>query len=297
MNKMPIIQNFFGTPVRFFKTEFDMEMTPHYEGSSPKLVLEMGSRKMTPSTSKKDVAMGCRYNTPSGAKISIQTWAIPLPDFCKALNQNPFNITRMIKGNSDVFEGLYRTEKIADALGRMQPTFLMALEMCQMLVAKLHTSRLKDPQIKALVVGFQRYLTFTFYLINTRQLRPARWPKNGEAIDPRYLHSLSIPSGCEHKVLIQAIAKEEDFSENTSYRRAHKVRGSNIITAKGKPRRTRSDSGKHTMPEEYKKVIDTLIANPGKSANEIHRISKTRYSFPRVIYFMNEYKKELSNDK
>jgi len=51
MNTMPIIQNFFGTPVRFFKTEFE---------------LRLGG-----------------YDTPP----IIQSYGIPFPDFCKAIKQ------------------------------------------------------------------------------------------------------------------------------------------------------------------------------------------------------------------
>jgi hypothetical protein len=98
-NQLPIIQNFFGRPVRFFKAEFWVEIEKGLGG----------------------------YRTPP---ILISSWGIPFPDFCDAIGQDKKEVRRKIKLDKEVYEGLYITVPIPDALGRLRPTILMAQEMC-----------------------------------------------------------------------------------------------------------------------------------------------------------------------
>jgi DNA-binding transcriptional ArsR family regulator len=203
MNTMPIIQSFLGSPVRFFQAEF----APTWGG----------------------------YYTPP----SFDTWAIPFPDFCEAIRQEEKEVRRKIKLDDEVFSGLYRTEAIIDRKGiQRRATILMAYEMCLLIIAKLQTSRIKDPSLRANIIRFQQWIMGIFYMIRTRRLRPARWAKLID-VDQKYLPLLSIPSGRDHKKQVIELAQAENKSLQTIYRHLKSIRRSNIITRKGQPRRTR----------------------------------------------------------
>lgn len=203
----PIIQSFFGTVVRFFNAEFKMEMRHHYD-------------------------------TPSPTEIVIKTWAVALPDYATSIGYPEHLIRRMIRLNNEVFRHLWRIEQIPDVLGRIQPTILMAQAMCDMLATNLYTSRIKDPSKRAAIIRFQQWTMIVFDMIRMGKLRPARWPQRTN-VSQKYLPLLSIPSGKFHREKIIELAREEGRCLNTIYRRLKLVRGSNIITAKGKPRKSR----------------------------------------------------------
>lgn len=223
MNRLPIIQTFFDKPVRFFKAEFTPELYPRNGDTGyPETLLETG--------------------------------AIPLPDYCEAIGYPVKKIFDMIHRNKDVFEGFYRHELILDRFGRQQRnTILMAVEMCDGLNMKLHTTRLKDPAVREMVTRFQRWVLFAFHLIRTGKLRGVRW-NIGKEIPSEILRILSLPSGRETCKAVKEKAVQDGISLQQAYRRLQQVRGSNSITYKGVPKRSPSFKGAFMKTAEYKTV-------------------------------------------
>lgn len=224
MNTLPVIQNFFGKPVRFFKTEFTPDLYP-------------------------------RYGDTGSQKTLLKTWAIPLPDYCDAIGYPVKKIFDMIQRNRDVFDGFYRHELILDRFGGQQRrTILVAIEMCDGLNMKLHTTRIKDPAVRESVTRFQRFMIYAFHLLRTGRLRGVRWNLSKD-VPAEVLAILSLPSGREHKQSVLEYAKQEGICLGNAYRRLKSIRGSNIITKKGKPKENRSNKGSTHYPEERQKAI------------------------------------------
>lgn len=252
----PVIQNFFGKPVRFFKADFEVEM-------------------------------GCRYDTPSMQIFQLESVAVPLPDYANAIGYGEEHIRKIIQRSQDVFEGFYRTERITDALGRLQPTVLMAVEMCDMLTAKLHTSRIKDPETRAAVIRFQRWVIMMFGLIRRGKLRPARWPK-GRDIPSDYLALCSIPTGRDLAAAVADLARQENRSETTIYRRLQKMTGENVTTRKGVPRKTRSEAGSHRKRPEYQMALDYKREHPKAGGAVIRQACGLSVSADRINAWLRE---------
>lgn len=209
MENKPVVQNFLCKPVRFYKATFEVEMTPCNGGSS--------------------------YHN-----FNLETWAIPLPDFCKAIGYRSTKVTELIKSSSDVFQGLYRMEQIPDALGRMQNTIVMAQEMVDGLVFKLHTSRIDDEQTRNQVIDFQRFIMLTIGLIRRGKLKMTHDLAASFACPPDYQNLLMLPSGRDLKRAVGMVADKEGVSSETVYRKLRRLRGSNVINARGVPRKQRA---------------------------------------------------------
>lgn len=243
MNTLPIIQTFFDKPVRFFKAEIA-------------------------------VSWGGYDNPPS----IMQTWGIPFPDFCEAIGHDEKNLKRKIKLDDAVYKELYWTETIWDRTNsQRRRTALMAYEMCQMIIAKLETSRIKDPAIREMITRFQRWVIFAFHLIRTGKLRGVRW-NMGKDIPSEFLRILSLPSGSEtHKAVLEQ-AQKEGKCEQRVYKKLQQVRGSNSITSKGIPKKSPSTKGAYRNTLEFKTVEFIYCQLPTLQKKEIARISGVTYA-------------------
>lgn len=222
MTTLPIIQTFFDKPVRFFKTSFELEIRGH---DAPQ----------------------------SSRKVIIETWAIPFPDYCRAIEKPEKDIRRMINLNDEVFRPFYCTEQIMDAVGRVRTTILMAQEMCDMLTARLETSRIKDPAMKAMVINFQKNLMYAFHMLRTGRLRAAHW-NHGAEVPPKYMRALSLTSGRDLRDTVMELALADGISTTSMYRRLQTVRGSNAITSKGTPKKRKCTAGAYKKTDAYKAV-------------------------------------------
>lgn len=241
METLPVIQNFFGKPVRFFKADI--------------------------------VGTWGGYDTP----LRLETWMIPFPDFCSALGQEEKEVRRKIRLDDEVYKGLYSTELILDRTNsQRRHTLLMAYEMCQLIVAKLETSRIKDPVKQAMVIAFQQRLMIAFHLLRTGKIRPVRWDI-GKDIPAEYLDILSLPMGREHRKTVQELAEREGKSLQHTYRRLQSLRGGNAITKKGTPKRRRSDAGAYRKTSAYKTVEFVYCQHPKLLKKEIARIAGVPY--------------------
>jgi len=267
----PVIQNFFGKPVRFFKADFWVEEHSH-NGNAP---------------IENSIEEHCRYDNAPPLNFMLETWAIPLPDYAKAIGYGVEHIWRIIQRSDETFSGFYRHETIYDAQAHRQRTTIMAVEMCDMLTAKLHTSRIKDPETRAAVIRFQRWVIMMFGLIRRGKLRPARWPKDYNA-PSSYLTLCSIPSGRDLAEAVAALAKEEKRSETTIYRRLQKMTGENVTTRKGVPRRTRSEAGSHRQRSEYQQALEYKRTHPKAGGAEIRQACGLSVSASRVNAWLRE---------
>lgn len=209
MENKPVVQNFLGKPVRFYKTVFE---------------LEMGSCNVTPSS----------------RKFKLETIAVPLPDYCSAIGILEHGLRQMIQLSEEVFKGLYRTEIIPDALGRNQPTIIMAQEMVDGLTFKIHTSRIKDPETRNQVIDFQRFIMLTIGLIRRGKLLSTHDLATSFSCPPDYQNLLTLPSGRDLKRAVGMVADKEGLSAETVYRKLRRIRGSNVINARGVPRKQRA---------------------------------------------------------
>lgn len=220
MEAKPIVQDFLGHPVRVFRTEFQVEMTPRNTGSSSEI--------------------GSHNETQSPFIFTFPTLAIPFPDFCRGIGQREQNIRRMIQLSEEVFAGLWRVEQIPDALGRMRPTILMAQEMVDGLIMKLHTSRIQDEATRQRVIEFQRFVMFTLSLIRRRKILPIRDTAlaMGDIPEP-YRNMLTMKSSTELATMVKAQAAAEGKCKQTIYSKLNRYRGGNVITATGRPRKRR----------------------------------------------------------
>ena len=206
----PVMQHFLGKPVRVFRATFQ-------------------------------VGMGSRNMTSSSRVFTLQTYAIPLPDLCNSIGILEHGLRQMIKQSEEVFAGLYRTEPLLDALGRMQQTILLSQEMVDGLVFKLSTSRIKDPETRARVVEFQRFVMLTIGLIRKGKLKAVHDPAQALAsTPPAYQDLLLLTSGRDLRQGVDALAAEEGKSTSTVYRKLLQYRGNTVITKTGQPRKRRT---------------------------------------------------------
>ena len=136
MDTKPVVQNFLGKPVRFYKTSFELEMGPCNVTPSPL------------NTPQPRTEMRGRYAPSSSRIFHIETY-------------DERAVTKLIRSSRDVFEGLHRVEKIPDSLGRMQSTIMLSQEMADGLVFKISTSRIKDLKTRNQVIAFQRFIMLT----------------------------------------------------------------------------------------------------------------------------------------
>ena len=233
---LAIIQSFLDRPVRFFKTNFEVDLRHHNDATGQKLE----DHNDPPGQPENGTEMGGHDAPPiSGRKFSFETWAIPLEDYAAAVGYQGTLIRRMIRLNIDSFRDFFQIEAVLDrTAAQRRKTILMAVEMCETLTMRLQASRIRDAEIRARVIRFQRWVPIVFHMIRTRKLRPVRWNK-GIDLDSKYLPLLSIPSGRAHSERIGELAQAEGKSRQTIYRHLKAVRGTNIITGRGVPRKTR----------------------------------------------------------
>lgn len=254
MDTLPVIQNFFGKPVRFFKAEFKMEIRGHHAPQSPE-------------------------------KITIETWGVPFPDFCRSIEKSEKDIRRMINLSDDVFRPFYRIEHIPDALGRQRTTILMAYEMCMLLAARLNTSKIKDADLKEKIVQFQQWIMIVFHMIRRGKLRPVRMYRGAES-PPDYLSILSLPSGRETRKAVIELARKESVTEQQIYRRFQKLTGENMRTRKGNPKQSPSTAGNYRKRPEYQQVLGYRKDHPKAMGAEIRRALDLGVSAGRINFWI-----------
>lgn len=221
MENRPIVQNFLGKPIRFYKTKFRLEIRGH-------------------NATQSEAEMRCCNVTSSTHSFTLETLAIPFPDFCSALGYAEEAVRRIIDNSRDVFDGFYRHEIITDALGRNQKTIILSQEMVDGLVFKLSTSRIKDPLIRSRVIEFQRWVVITIGLIRRGKLKMTHDLATSFSCPPDYQNLLMLPSGRDLKRAVGMVADKEGVSAETVYRKLRRLRGSNVINARGVPRKQRA---------------------------------------------------------
>ncbi len=262
----PIVTHFLNTPVRFFPMQVEREM---------------GSCNVTPSPDKNQ-AMGSYYTTPSHTKITIETQAIPLPDYARAIDYKEHGIRQMIAKNDDLFRQFYKTEIIPDSIGRLQPTILMAVEMCDMLTAKLHTSRIKDPVVRSKVIEFQLWTMLIFGMIRLGQLRPVHVPKDA-SIPHQVYDFLALKEYKGRGKFQEKACKELGWHKSKFYKMVDLARKSCSILPEstkktGKPKKTRADKGSFVHLPEFQQVQEYLRLYPGAKGREIKRATGISFS-------------------
>jgi hypothetical protein len=203
-----IIQHFLGVPVRFFRLDFEINF----------VIKAMVTRK------------------------SLQTWAIPLADIALAVNY-PENLIRgMIQSNLKFFLEFWKVDFLTDNHGRHQNIILIAIEMLSALTVKIQAPGTNNRGIRKRARQFQRWMAIVLNMIRIGKLKPMRIPRSID-FRSKYVPLLSIPSGREHKNRVCELARGEGRSNATIYRHLKFIRGSNIITSKGVPRRRRIVQG------------------------------------------------------
>jgi len=225
MDTKPVVQNFLGKAVRFYKASFEVEMTPRKTGSCNVTPPIESSRRNAYSTNR---------------NFTFETWAIPFPDFCAAVGYDKKSVLDLINGSADVFADFYRIEQIPDIRGRRQKTILMAQEMADALAFKLSVSRIKDTETRARVIEFQRWVIFTFALIRRGKLKTTRDISVSFSCPPDYQNLLSLASGQDLARAVAAVADKEGTAPVTVYRKLRRLRGTNVINARGVPRKQRT---------------------------------------------------------
>jgi len=209
MDDRPVIQNFLGKPVRFFKDSFQVEL-PLREGNLSVRV------------------------------FALKTYATPLPDFCSAIGCKESRVISLIESSREVFQGLYRTERLPDIHGRIQPCILMAQELVEILISKILAAAGKDPLTRARMFKFQRWFMLTVGLIRNGKFQFIRNSFNQfKEATQEYRDILFLRSGHEIALRVKAIAEKEGVYPSTVYARLRQMRGGNVINGKGVPRKTR----------------------------------------------------------
>jgi hypothetical protein len=258
---VPIIQDFLGTPMRFFETSFHIDLTP---------------------------PIGGHYDPQSYPPYEMKTWAIPRSDFCRAIGIDETDIRRMINLSHEVFKPLYVKKSIPDALGRYRPTVLMAREMCMLILARLHTSRIKDQDIRQTIISFQRWVMIMFNEIGKGRFRPARFLKPDEA-RTAYLAGALGSGRAETYRAVSDLAAEEKRSPKTIYRRLQLVRGSNAITREEGRGDIGSDKGKKKHGLDYQLVMAYLFDHTRAKGREIKTALGLKTSACRINAWIREY--------
>lgn len=212
MDNRQVVQNFFGKPVRIFKATFKVD--PHTRN----------------------------FSQPH-QKFTIETYGMPLPDFCSAVSYDQSHVMSLVYSYREAFQGLYCIESIPDKSGRLQPTVIMALEMVECLFFQLYTQDVSTHLPRTKMIRFWRQLLLTISLIRSRKLMFTHDPFTAfKAASPEYRDLLLMRSSREFALLVKARAETEGVTKETVYRRLRRMRGSNVINGKGLPRKVRGGS-------------------------------------------------------
>lgn len=137
----------------------------------------------------------------------------------------------------------------------------------------------KSNQPKA--IAFQVAAAHLVYAFMTGDLKPSKWSQRGDLVSAAR-QILSLPEGRKRKQVIVDLAEREGLSLQQTYRRITMVTGERLKGKTGNPRKTRSNKGAYTMPEEKQKIIETANANPGLTKKDIYKLSGTKYSYGHV---------------
>lgn len=227
MTTLPIVQTFLDKPVRFFPALFEIDLRQCNTDAGLPNVSDLRHRN-------DDAAI---------TKYQLRTWAIPVNDYAEAVGYPRQLIHRFIQNNLPSFQDYFRTETILDRGGRQnRATIMLAVEMCDALTMRLQASRIKDPEARARVIRFQRWVPIAFHMLRTGRLRAHHSFKAG--VPAEYQRILSLPPGRVTAEAVREVATAEGLCVAQVYHRLQVIRGSNAITHKGVPKKRRSDAGK-----------------------------------------------------
>jgi len=208
MNNHQIIQSFQGKPVRFYKATFK-------------------------------VGVKTRPTSISHQNFYLETYAIPLPDFCNAIGCDKTFVTKLIGTSKEVAQGLYRGEQFADKEGLLQSSVLIALELANGLAFNISTLHIK-PLSKIRIADFQKWVLFIVSQIRKGKFQFTKNPYNEFKNAPlEYIEMLQMKSGALLSQRVTVQAEMEGISREHVYRRLRQMRGGNVITKKGVPRKMR----------------------------------------------------------
>lgn len=215
-----IDQGFDGNRVRFIRSVFEIELE---------------SRPLDPI--RRSTATG-RLSLPP--KLKFETWAIPLQDFYSALLIDKGCVMTVVKRNHATFRGLHTRMMVSDNEGFRSQTMVIMPEMATMIAAKLSAGGLLDDEAMIRTANFQRWMIYICGLIRQGKLK---------AVSQNTLRVLAVPEGYRDLVCMRsgrelarcvtALAAGEGLSKEHIYRLLRRIRGGNVITTKGMPRKTR----------------------------------------------------------
>ncbi len=137
----------------------------------------------------------------------------------------------------------------------------------------------KSNQPKA--IAFQVAAAHLVFAYLKGDLVPSKWSARGDLVSAAR-QILSLPDGRKRGALVRDLAEREGVSLMTAYRRICLTTGEKLKTTKGKPRRTRSNAGNHTNPDEAARILALRRNNPTMTGKEIWRLSGTSYSYAHV---------------
>jgi hypothetical protein len=208
MDNCQVIQCFRGKPVRFFRATFETDVNS-------------------------------RSGYVSQQKFQLQTYALPLIDFCNACGCDKAHMMKHFEALKETFQGLFITESLSDTTGKLQPGIIMAHEMVIGLASSLCASPIES-LTRARLIDFQRWMLRVVSLIRKGNLNFTNHPFNiFKNAPPKWVELLSLRSGHMLAAQVKAIAREEGISAEHAYRRLNQMRGGNVLTAKGIPRKKR----------------------------------------------------------
>lgn len=205
MDNRRIIQSFLDKPVRFYK-----------------VTLPLGNT--LPST--------CR-------PFHADTYAIPLEDFCNAVCCGQDEILKLIKLPEHPSSELYLLDQLSGKGGKQVQSVILSKELLYGLTFSLWEME-SEPDIKARIVSFQRWIMMVVGQIRTGKLHFSR-NRFAEFNDApqEYLDLLQMRSCRELSQQVKWLAEKEGVRYESIYRRLRAMRGSNVITENGLPRKTR----------------------------------------------------------
>ncbi|MGO8988756.1 MAG: hypothetical protein ACLQGU_04315 [bacterium] len=195
-----IVQNFYGNCVRLFRVKFEVEIH---------------------------------------TKKSLDLWAIPVADLASSTNYPQKFIRAMVLRNLKFFLNFHKIDFAADNRGGHESMLLIPVEMLSALTLGIQASSTKNPRVRDRARSFQAWVMVILSMIGTRKLRPLRWIRATRIDSNHLIPLLCLPSGKNHKKQVLKVAKEEGKTAGTIYRHLKFLRGCNMITSKGVPRRSR----------------------------------------------------------
>lgn len=209
MENRQVVQHFCGKPVRFYKKTFQVKIDSQ-------------------------LSFSLQNN------ICLDTYAVPLSDFCDATSCDESLVKKLIASLAPTFLDLCIAKPIPDKRGCLKPGIIMAREMVDALMLNLFTISGTSQVCKAKLIKFFPWIIQVIDLIRKGKLKFVR-NQLGEfkKLPSAYRDLLSLQSSRELASRVKLQAGIEGVRPETIYRRLREIRGGSVITKNGIPRKTR----------------------------------------------------------